>query len=137
MVSLLMQNTQKLSQLLNEIGFEVFNLEGFKLVGAKLAQFIEDEAKELNEGTSGYKKMSQFIVIADKYAGHKIALLFLVDVGDDAVLFSKVEWECNFTREDWSAMRGRCAEFATSVDGAMEVSEAIENMFAWTDRDKI
>jgi hypothetical protein len=137
MVSLLMQNTQKISQLLNEIGFDVFNIEGYNSMQCavncsqtfvKFCDYLNDVAK-----LSGLK-LEQFVIISN---GSKVALLWLTELDDDAGVFSEVTWSCNFMQSDWSAIRGRCAEFGTTVNGAMEISEAIENLFAWTDRDKI
>ena len=139
MVSLLMQNTQKLSQLINEIGFNAFNIEGYQSMQcavnssqqfANLCNVINDQAEATGLA------MNQFVVI-DGGARNQVALFWLVDSEDTKEKFSSVVWFMNFNDEDWSAMRGRCAEFATSVDGAMEVSEAIENMLCWTDRNKI
>ena len=139
MVSLLMQNTQKLSQLINEIGFNAFSLEGYQSMQcavnssrqfANLCNVINDQAEATGLA------MSQFVVI-DGGSKNQVALFWLVDSEDTREKYSNVVWFMNFKDEDWSALRGRCAEFATSVDGAMEVSEAIENMFAWTERDKI
>jgi hypothetical protein len=129
-----MQNTQKLNQLLNEIGFNAFTLDAFlsmqSIMGGVLGQneaFNHLCSLVENEANNSDRAREQFIVIADNHTGSKVALCWLTDTTDEAGVFSEVTWFCNFYDYDWNKVSGICAENGTTIDGAMELSEAIGN----------
>lgn len=135
-----MQNTHELNQLLKTLGFGAFSLEGYLSMQCavnctqaftNLCNVVEDQAKKTRMA------LDQFVVIDGGRISEQVALFWLADTDDTHEKFSEVVWHMNFDTEDWGAIRGRCAEFGTTVNGAMEMSEAIENKFAWKDRNQI